>query len=45
MESAETGRQWATPPFNQPATPNLLQNDVGYAGATINPSTLDLMVR
>jgi mannan endo-1,4-beta-mannosidase len=36
------GDQWATTPFNQPATLNPLQNDVAYAGATINPSSLDL---
>lgn len=36
------GNQWATTPFNQPATLDLLQNDVAYAGATINPATLDL---
>ena len=36
------GDQWATTPFNQPATLDPLQNDVAYAGATINPNTLDL---
>jgi mannan endo-1,4-beta-mannosidase len=36
------GNQWATTPFNQPVTLNPLQNDVAYAGATINPNSLDL---
>ncbi len=33
---------WATTPFNQTATLNPVANDVAYAGATIDPSTIDL---
>lgn len=36
------GYQWATTPLGQPATLNVLSNDVAYGGATIDPTTIDL---
>lgn len=36
------GNQWATTPFGDPVTLNVVANDVAYGGATIDPSTLDL---
>ncbi len=34
--------QWATTAFNQAVTLNPFGNDIAYAGAAINPSTIDL---
>ena len=36
------GFQWASTPADQPATLNILSNDVAYGGATIDPTTIDL---
>jgi mannan endo-1,4-beta-mannosidase len=36
------GDQWATTPFNSNVNLNPLGNDVAYAGAAINPNTIDL---
>jgi mannan endo-1,4-beta-mannosidase len=38
------GDQWATTPFGQPVTVSLdvLSNDVGYGGATIDPTSINL---
>jgi mannan endo-1,4-beta-mannosidase len=36
------GYQWATTPFNQPATLNVLFNDVAYGTAKIDPDSIDL---
>ncbi len=34
--------QWATTPFNQAVTLNPLQNDFAYAGASVEPLSIDL---
>jgi mannan endo-1,4-beta-mannosidase len=36
------GDQWVTTPFGQSTTLNPFQNDVAYAGAMIDPATIDL---
>ena len=36
------GYQWATTSAGQPATLNILSNDVAYGGATVDPTTIDL---
>ncbi len=36
------GYQWATTPFGQPATLNILSNDVAFGTATIDPASIDL---
>ncbi|MFY9726437.1 MAG: cellulase family glycosylhydrolase [Bryobacteraceae bacterium] len=36
------GYQWATTTVGQPATLNVLSNDVAYGGATIDPTTINL---
>jgi len=36
------GNEWTTTPAGQPATLDVLSNDVAYSGATIDPSTIDL---
>ncbi len=36
------GYQWASTTVGQPATLNILSNDVAYGGATIDPATINL---
>jgi len=36
------GYQWATAPFNEPVTLDVVSNDAAYGGATIDASTINL---